>query len=86
MTTCTLVVFHGYEHDEINVHVVAVQSQVIANNKINFIHVTGSSLIKSVIQVENIKFGIFRLYQYLQALLYLCANILANFLRLTNSE
>ena len=27
------------EHDEINVHVVAVQSQVLANNKINFIHV-----------------------------------------------
>ena len=27
------------EHDEINVHVVAVQSQVIANIKINFIHV-----------------------------------------------
>ena len=28
-----------FEHDEINVHVVAVQSQVIANIKINFIHV-----------------------------------------------
>ena len=27
------------EHDEINVHVVAAQSQVIANIKINFIHV-----------------------------------------------
>ena len=27
------------EHDEINVHVVVVQSQVIANIKINFIHV-----------------------------------------------
>ena len=27
------------ENDEINVHVVAVQSQVIANIKINFIHV-----------------------------------------------
>ena len=27
------------EHDDINVNVVAVQSQVIANNKINFIHV-----------------------------------------------
>ena len=27
------------EHDEINVHVVAVQSHVIANIKINFIHV-----------------------------------------------
>ena len=27
------------EHDEINVHVVAVQSQVIATIKINFIHV-----------------------------------------------
>ena len=27
------------EHDVINVHVVAVQSQVIANNKINFIHI-----------------------------------------------
>ena len=26
------------EHDEINVHVVAVQSHVIANIKINFIH------------------------------------------------
>ena len=41
------------EHDEINVHVVAVQSQVIANIKIN------SSLIKRLIQVKNIKFGIF---------------------------
>ena len=27
------------EHDEINVHVVAVQSQVISNININFIHV-----------------------------------------------
>ena len=47
------------EHDEINVHVVAVQSQVIANIKIIlFMYVTGSSLIKRLIQVENIKFGI----------------------------
>ena len=70
------------EHDEINVHVVAVQSQVIAN--ILFMYVTGSSLIKRLIQVENIKFGIFRLYQYLQALLYLCANFQANILHLTS--
>ena len=48
------------EHDEINVHVVAVQSQVIEN--ILIICATGSSLIKCLIQVENIKFGIFRLY------------------------
>ena len=27
------------ERDEINVHVVAVQSQVIGNNKTNFIHI-----------------------------------------------
>ena len=67
------------EHDEINVHVVAVQSQVIANN---FIHVC--YWLKSLIQVENIKFGIFRLYQYLQAWLYLCANFQANFLHLTS--
>ena len=74
------------EHDEINVHVVAVQSQVIGNNKTNFLftYVTGSSLIKRLIQVENIKFGIFRLYQYLQALLYLCANFQANILHLTS--
>ena len=43
------------EHDEINVHVVAVQSQVIANKLklILFMYVTGSSLIKRLIQVEN---------------------------------
>ena len=46
------------EHDEINVHVVAVQSQVIENIKL-FMYVTGSSLIKRLILVENIKFGIF---------------------------
>ena len=45
----SLEVFHGYsrlkcvltmstKHDQINVHVVDVQSQVIANIKINFIH------------------------------------------------
>ena len=73
------------EHDEINVHVVAVQSQVIANIKIIlFMYVTGSSLIKRLILVENIKFGIIRLCQYLQALLYLCANFQANILHLTS--
>ena len=44
------------EHDDINVNVVDVQSQVIAN--IIFMYVTGSSLIKTLIHVENINFRI----------------------------
>ena len=57
MTACTLVqaqiaCLMRTEHDDINVNVVDVQSQVIANN--NIMYVTGSSLIKTLIHVKNI--------------------------------
>ena len=73
------------EHDEINVHVVAVQSQVIANITINFIHVCYWLIIdKAPNTSREYKIRDFRLYQYLQALLYLCANFQANILHLTS--